>query len=83
MTRKWNYVLALVAGLLSIPVVFVFAWMVLHRMVLAEYASGERVSTAGDTVTIPAAGITAAWVVALAIGAFVVLVVQILRRRRG
>jgi TRAP-type mannitol/chloroaromatic compound transport system permease small subunit len=83
MTRKWNYIIAIIGGLLSIPVVFAIAYMALHRMVLAEYASGERTSTAGDTVTIPAAGITAAWVVTFAIGAFVVLAVRIMRRRRG
>ena len=83
MARKWRYVLTVAAALLSIPAVFVLAFVGLSQMVQAEYASGERVSTAGDTVTIPAVGITAAWVVALAIAAVVVLGVRMLRRKRG
>ena len=83
MARKQNYVLAFIAGVLSIPVVFALASIALGRMVEAEYASGARTSTDGDTVTIPAAGITAAWVVALAIGVFLALAVRMLRRRRG
>jgi hypothetical protein len=67
MARKWRDIVAILAALLSIPSVFLLAFWVLWRTVQSEYASGDRISTGGDTVTIPAAGVTAAWVVALAI----------------
>lgn len=82
MARKWRYIIAVVASLLSIPGVFALAFMAFGRMVQAEYASRERISTGGDTVTIPAAGITAAWVMLLATGWIVILGVRLLRRRR-
>jgi TRAP-type mannitol/chloroaromatic compound transport system permease small subunit len=72
------------AGLLSIPAVFIVSLWYFWRMVQAEYASGARVSTDGDTVTIPAVGVTTAWSVLLLAGVGVLLVMRIVRRgKRG
>lgn len=78
-----RYLLAVLVALLSIPgPVFFLSFTVLWRMVQAEYASGERISTNGDTVTIPAVGITEAWILVLAIVGLVLVAVSIFRRRR-
>ena len=75
---------AVVAGLFSIPAVFLASFWYLSRMVQAEYASGARVSTDGDTVTIPAVGATISWIAVLLAGAGVLLVMRIVRRgKRG
>jgi TRAP-type mannitol/chloroaromatic compound transport system permease small subunit len=69
-----------VAALLSIPAVFLVSFAYFWRMVQAEYASGARVSTDGDTVTIPAVGVTAAWIVLLLAGIGALVVIRIVRR---
>jgi hypothetical protein len=75
---------AVVAGLLSIPAVFLASFLYFSRMVQAEYASGARVSTDGDTVTIPAVGVTTSWIAVLLAGAGALLVMRIVRRgKRG
>jgi flagellar biogenesis protein FliO len=75
---------AVVAGLLSIPAVFLASFWYFSRMVQAEYASGVRITTDGDTVTIPAVGVTATWTVLLLAGVGVFLVMRIVRKgKRG
>jgi TRAP-type mannitol/chloroaromatic compound transport system permease small subunit len=75
---------AVVVGLLSIPAVFLVSFGCFWRMVQAEYASGASVSTDGDTVTIPAVGMTTAWTVLLLAGVGVLLVMRIVRKgKRG
>jgi hypothetical protein len=71
-----------VAGLLSIPAVFLASFEYFWRMVWAEYASGARVSTDGDTVTIPAVVVTTAWTVLILAGVGLLLVMRIVRKRK-
>jgi TRAP-type mannitol/chloroaromatic compound transport system permease small subunit len=73
---------AIMAGLLSIPAVFLVSLWYFWRMVQAEYASGARISTDGDTVTIPAVGVTTAWTVLLLAGVGMFLVMRIVRKRK-
>jgi hypothetical protein len=54
--------LVVTSAIASIPAVFVVASWCLGRMVQAEYTSSARVSTDGDTVAIPAAGVTVVWI---------------------
>ena len=59
-----------VGGVLSVPAVALLSFLYLQHMVAAEYASGERVSTGGDSIGIPMIGITVAWTgVLLIVGA--------------
>ena len=87
-SSDWRIFLAatghVVAGLLSIPAVFLVSLWYFWRMVQAEYASGVPISTDGDTVTIPAVGVTATWSVLLLAGVGVFLVMRIVRKgKRG
>jgi len=80
--RRWvKYILAAVATLASIPLTFYLALMLLMKMVESEYASGARTSTDGDSVMIPAVGITVTWVLVLVIGWLGVLIWMRFRRR--
>jgi hypothetical protein len=51
-------------------------------MVRAECASGDRVSTDGDSIIIPVVGVTVAWIVVLVFGVGVVAIVMEVRRAR-
>ena len=73
---------AILAALLSIPSVFVLSLWYFHRMVQAGYASGERVSTDGDTAMIPAAQATTTWIALLLAIAATLLVIRIVRKGR-
>ncbi len=68
----------------SIPVVFLSAWGYFDAMVRSEYASGDRVSTDGDSIIIPVVGVTAAWIVLLLAGLGIFgIIVAVRRSRRG
>ena len=73
----------LAAGLLSIPAVFLASGVYFRTMATDEYKSGGRVSTDGDSSMIPMVGVTAAWMVVLAIGTGVVAIGTEMRRSRG
>jgi len=80
--RRWvKYTLAAAATLASIPLTFCLALMLLMKMVDSEYASGARTSTHGDSVMIPAVGITVTWVLVLVTGWLVILIWTRFRRR--
>ena len=73
----------LAAALLSIPAVFLASGVYFRTMALDEYKSGARASTDGDSIMIPMVGVTAAWIVVLAIGTGVVAIGMEMRRSRG
>ena len=82
--RSVKIIATVVAGLLSIPAVFLVSLWYFWRTVRAEYASGARVFTDGDTVTTPAVGVTTAWIVLLLASAVALLVMRIVRKgKRG
>ena len=82
MGRAAKLIAIVLAGVLSIPAVFLLSLEGLLRMVRAEYASGARTSTDGGSVMIPAMGLTYAWTVLLLVTATIVFAVGMIRRRR-
>jgi hypothetical protein len=82
MGRLIRIIVIAVVGLASIPAVFFLSCHFLWKMVEEEYTSGARTSTGGDTVTIPAVGLTVAWTLLLLVATVVVVVVSTIRRRR-
>jgi TRAP-type mannitol/chloroaromatic compound transport system permease small subunit len=84
MTKPQRTLALIAAAVGSIPVVFLVAWGGFDAMVRSEYASGERVSTDGDSIIIPVVGVTVAWlIVLLAVAGVVGIIVQVRRARRG
>lgn len=80
--ERMKVFVAILAALLSIPGVFLVSLWHFHRMVQAEYASGERVSTAGDTVMIPAVQVTTTWIALLLAIAAARFLLRIVRKGR-
>ena len=71
-----------VGAVLSVPGVFFAAWAYFDSMVRAEYESGVRTSTDGDSIIIPVVGVTVAWTLLLLVVAGVTGVVLLIRRAR-
>ena len=80
--KSVKVIAAVVAGLVSIPAVFLASFEYFWRMVQGEYASGERVSTDGDTVTIPAVGVTTVWMGLLLVVGGTLLIMSIVRKSK-
>ena len=53
MTSMRRSLIVIAGGVLSIPAVALLSFVYFQHMVAAEYASGERVSTDGDSLGIP------------------------------
>ena len=51
----------LLGAVLSVPVVAILAAVYFDHLVRAEYASGMRAATDGDSIIIPVAGLTLGW----------------------
>ena len=66
----------------SIPIVFFASAIAVNRMVQAEYRSGVRLSTNGDSAGIPAGAITVVWAGLLLIGALVWAAVRFRQRKQ-
>ena len=82
MKNYWKVVAWVVANLASVPAVFFGALAYWTQIVQAEYATGLRVSTDGDNVVIPAAGLTELWIILLTVVNAVILGLALLRRYR-
>ena len=80
MTRKNRFAAILVGAILSVPTVALLSSFFIRRMIEAEYASGARTSTNGDSPMIPVVGVTVAWTVALLAGAAIWVTVRLVRR---
>jgi hypothetical protein len=80
--KSVKVIAAVVAGLASIPAVFLASLEYFWRMVQGEYASGERVSTGGDTVMIPAVGVTTVWIGLLLVVGGTLLIMRIVRKSK-
>jgi hypothetical protein len=82
MTKPQRVVAVVVAAVLSIPGVFFAAMAYFDSMVKAEYASGARTSTDGDSIFIPVMGVTVAWTFLLLIVGGVTAAVLLIRAAR-
>jgi hypothetical protein len=78
-------VIVLLVAILSVPAVFVASALYLQAMVEEEFRTGARVSTDGDTIAIPAVGITAAWTLLLVVAGAITSIVMLVKawRRRS
>jgi len=82
MTKPRHVVAVVVAAVLSVPGVFFAAMAYFDWMVKAEYESGARTSTDGDSIFIPVMGVTVAWTFLLLVVGGVTGVVILVRRAR-
>jgi TRAP-type mannitol/chloroaromatic compound transport system permease small subunit len=66
-------------AVLSVPAVALLTFLYLQRMVASEYASGERVSTNGDSLGIPVIEVTVVWTSLLLLSGAVYFAVRFIR----
>ena len=83
MTTGYRLTAWVVGALASVPLVFIAAFSYFSVVLQDEYRTGARVSTDGDIATIPAAGITVAWLLLLAVVATATLLVVATRRYKA
>lgn len=80
---KPQLLLAVVAGaVLSVPGVFLASLHYFDAIVRAEYESGVRTSTDGDSIMIPVVGVTATWTLLLLVVGGLTGTVVLIRRAR-
>jgi cellobiose-specific phosphotransferase system component IIC len=82
MSPRNKFVAILAAAILSVPAMFLGSFALLQRVVQSEFESGARTSTNGDTVMIPAVGLTAGWTALLLAAGAIFGTVSFLRRSR-
>jgi hypothetical protein len=82
MTKPQRVLAVVVGAVLSVPGVFFAAMGYFDSMVTVEYESGVRISTNGDSIFIPAVGVTVAWTLLLLVVASVAGAILVIRRAR-